>query len=493
MKLYEFLLFGIFLLIMIFTHSNVTAMGTERTLRPYTELPITIHNDINIGLKEIQGLDEVKGEIKEYINFHVNKDKYTKMGISLPKGIMFVGPPGCGKTLLAKAIAGETNSTFIVVDSTRFNEMYVGVGSSRMDKVFKAARQHRPAILFFDEIDSIGCSRTFNSNSSEQNNLLNKLLIEMDGFEDNEDIMVFAATNRFDSLDSALTRSGRFDRKIVIDPPNANERKDMFNFYIKNMIVDNNVNTEHLASITPGFTGADIKNIVNQSGIIAIRMGQDKINMGHMIEAIDEHAIGARKKNQLMTDKELEIVAYHEAGHAYLGYVLKGVEAPIKVSIVPRTGGVLGYAQPNPVEKNLHSYQEMCNQISVLLGGRIVEEIFFGGENITTGASDDIEKATELVYKMHTRFGFDKKLGCRNFNLEKTTSEQKHGEIDCIASDFITQIYKKTYDMLINSKNIINRIAKELLENKDITYENIKAISGPSAENSIEIIEFLTN
>lgn len=491
MKLYEFVVFGIFLLLMFFTHNSV-ALGADRSLRSYTELPITIHDNVDISLKEIQGLDEVKVEIAEYINFHTNKDKYTKMGISLPKGIMFVGPPGCGKTLLAKAIAGETNSTFIVVDSTRFNEMYVGVGSSRMDKVFKAARQHKPSILFFDEIDSIGCSRTFTTNSSEQNNLLNKLLIEMDGFEDNEDIMVFAATNRFDSLDSALTRSGRFDRKIVIDPPNVNERKDMFDYYSKNMTIDN-IDTKHLASITPGFTGADIKNIVNQSGIIAIRLGQDTINMGHIIEAIDEHAIGARKKNQLMTDKELEIVAYHEAGHAYLGYVLKGVEAPIKVSIVPRTGGVLGYAQPNPVEKNLHSYQEMCNQISVLLGGRIVEELFFGGENITTGASDDIEKATELVYKMHTKFGFDKKLGCRNFNLEKTTSEQKHSEIDTTASEFIIEIYNETYKTLNDSKNIINRIAKELLKHKDITYDTIKAISGPSLENSIEIIEFFQN
>jgi len=353
-------------------------------------------NEIQINLKSVIGQYNTKEEINQYIDYMTNRSKYVEMGVTIPRGLLFIGPPGCGKTYLAKCIASQANVSFISVTGSDFHEMFVGVGASRMKSLFATARSNSPCIIFIDEIDSLGMKRANNVYNSEGNSVLNKLLTEMDGFGNNENIMIIAATNRPETLDDALMRSGRFDRKLIFDRPNLDERKKLYELYLKDKKTAETLDDEKLLELSKhsaSLTGADIKNVCNQGGIVCLRENRNKIEYSHLTKAIDEILVGNEKKERLMTEEEKERVAWHEAGHCLLGSLLKYSEPPIKVSIIPRGMAALGYSMQEPSDKKLHLEEEIYSKIMVLFGGRIAEDLKYG--TISTGAYDDYEKATK--------------------------------------------------------------------------------------------------
>ena len=448
-----------------------------------------------VSMNDVAGLEEVKNEIQEYIRFLKHRQKYLDLGAKLPRGLLLIGEPGCGKTLLAKAMAGESGVNFLSVSGSDFNEVFVGVGSSRVRKLFKKARAQAPCVIFIDEIDGIGSKRGY-SFGRENDVTLNKLLVEMDGFKENDNILVIGATNREDSLDSALLRSGRFDRKVIIDPPNVKERKAIFGLYLKKMKLAESLNmeevTQKMSKITPGFTGADIANICNQAAIIAVRADTEKpqMTLEHLEEAIDEVVVGMKKKDRLMTKKETEIVAHHEAGHALMGYLLKSTKPPIKVSIVPRGRGALGYSQPEPADKKLYHKKELLAQLMVLYGGRVAEEIFF--KDPTTGAWDDIKKATKLARQMVTQYGLSS-LGPRACQLEENAQGSKRigpdflNKVEDEVQKILNQQYEATVKLLNENKKYLELIAGKLLEKEVLVKSDIVELVGVDLEDSIEI------
>lgn len=448
-----------------------------------------------VSMNDVAGLEEVKNEIQEYIRFLKHRKKYLDLGAKLPRGLLLIGEPGCGKTLLAKAMAGESGVNFLSVSGSDFNEVFVGVGASRVRKLFKKARAQAPCVIFIDEIDGIGSKRG-HSYGRENDVTLNKLLVEMDGFKENDNILVIGATNREDSLDSALLRSGRFDRKVIIDPPNVNERKAIFTLYLEKMKLAKSLNIEEvsqkMAKITPGFTGADIANICNQAAIIAVRANTEapQMTFEHLEEAIDEIVVGMKKKDRLMTPKETEIVAHHEAGHALMGYLLKSTNPPIKVSIVPRGRGALGYSQPEPVDKKLYHKKELLAQLMVLYGGRVAEEIFF--TDPTTGAWDDIKKATKLARQMVTQYGLSS-LGPRACQLEENTQGSKRigpdflNKVEDEVQNILNKQYEATVKLLTENKKYLEIIAGKLLEKEVLVKSDIVSLVGASLEDSVAI------
>ena len=364
-------------------------------------------------LDEVVGLEGVKEEIKYYMDFINNKKKYSKWEVKLPKGILLAGPPGTGKTLLVKTMAKTLDIPIISEAGSSFVEMYVGVGARRVRDLFKKAKGKKKCIIFIDELDAVGSKRNLERNS-ERASTLNQLLVEMDGFETSDSIMVFAATNLIKHLDPALLRSGRFDKKIYFDPPNFSERKSMFEMYLEDITLPEELTYAILSDRTAGMTGADIANIANQSKINAIQRGQEEVELldEDIQIAIDEVMIGREKRERMMSDEEKERVSYHEAGHAFMGYVLKGSEPPVKVSIIPRGESALGFSQPKPANKKLYTRQVILAQISVLLGGRMAEKLIYG--DISTGAADDIEKISNFVRLYNTSWGMSKEIGPLN-------------------------------------------------------------------------------
>tara|TARA_Y100000389_G_scaffold205027_1_gene262135 strand:- start:1179 stop:3020 length:1842 start_codon:yes stop_codon:yes gene_type:complete len=489
---------------------NIQSTGTHK---------IKIHRPTDkynkITLKDVAGLEEVKEEIQEYINFMLYREKYAKLGAKLPKGLLMIGEPGCGKTMLAKAIAGECNINFISTSGSDFNEVYIGVGAARIRKLFDNARKNAPCIIFIDEIDGIGSKRSkLGEHNRESDSTLNKLLVEMDGFDTSDEILIIGATNRDDSIDSALLRSGRFDRKIIIDPPNIRERKAIFKLYMKPLKLDNDKETNKinindysakLAKITPGFSGADISNICNQAAIIAVRRYERKyskkseddieelndniiISYPDFEEAIDEIAIGMRKKSRLMSETETNIVAHHEAGHAVMGYILDAAKPPIKVSIVPRGRNALGFSQPEPQDKKLYNKKELLAEIMTLYGGRVAEEIFF--ENPTTGAYDDIQKATQLARRMTTEYGLSS-LGPLAYDLSKHAQDSRNigqdimNNIEEEIQNILVKCYQKTKDLLKTRKEMLILLANSLLQKEILLKQDIITLLGEDIENSV--------
>lgn len=442
-------------------------------------------NRSNSSLNNIIGLKSVKEEIKYYMDFINNKEKYIEWEVNLPKGILLAGPPGTGKTLLVKTMAECLDIPIITASGSEFVEMYVGLGASRIRDLFKEAKKYKKCIIFIDEIDALGKKRGKEHNS-ERDNTLNQLLVEMDGFDSTNNIIIFAATNLVGKLDNALIRSGRFDKKIYFDPPNFKERKKMFELYLSNILIPTTISSDILSERTAGLTGADIANACNQAKINAIQSGKEltEIDEDDIQEAIDEIMIGREKRERTLTKQELIRVAHHEAGHAIMGYILKDCSHPIKVSIVPRGEAALGFSQQKSKDYKILTKEMVMSRISILLGGRCAEKIIFG--NISSGAYDDIEKASKLAYRYNVNWGMCDKIGPINPEFFEIFGENNNFIFN-ESQRLILHIEEKTIKILKSNKRFIKSIAKNLLKKETITYDEIKKILPSRLENSSQI------
>ena len=445
-----------------------------------------------ITFKDVAGIDEAVEEVKELVDFLKNPSKYTRLGGKLPKGVLLVGPPGTGKTLLAKAVAGEADVPFFSISGSDFVEMFVGVGAARVRDLFTEAKAHAPCIIFIDEIDAIGKSRAaavYGGGYDERENTLNQLLVEMDGFDSSVGVIIIGATNRPEVLDPALLRPGRFDRQIVVDKPDMKGREAIFKVHTANIKLASDVDLKRLAAQTPGFAGAEIANVCNEAAILAVRKNRDAVTMEDFEAAIERVIAGLEKKNKLINEKERKIVAYHESGHAIVGYFTPGADEVQKVSIVPRGIGALGYTMQMPLEdRYLMTESELRGKIKGLLGGRASEEITFG--EISTGASNDLERATQLARSMIVVYGMSKKLP--NISLVSKSesgflghapgierrSEYVEKIIDEETTELINSCYEEAKELLNEKKLLLEKMATLLLEKEVINYEEIKQILG---------------
>jgi AFG3 family protein len=440
---------------------------------------------VNINFADVAGLDEAKVEVMEIVDFLKNPKKYTALGGKIPKGALLIGPPGTGKTLLAKAVAGEAQVPFFSLSGSDFVEMFVGVGASRVRDLFKQAREKAPCIIFIDEIDAIGRARGKNvmMSNDERENTLNQLLVEMDGFGTDLGIIILAATNRPDVLDSALLRPGRFDRQITIDKPDLVGREAIFKVHLQPIKISSTLDIHKLAEQTPGFAGADIANVCNEAALIAARKNKDAVDMSDFQDAIDRVIGGLEKKNKIISPEEKEIIAYHEAGHAICGWYLEHAYPLLKVTVVPRGSAALGYAQYTPKEQYLYNTDQLMDQICMTLGGRASEEIFFG--KISTGASNDLQQITRIAYSMITVYGMNDKVGNISYydpNQENTFtkpfSEETGKMIDEEARKLIDIAYIRTKQLLTEKKGDVEKLAKELLKKEVLFKSDVEFLIG---------------
>lgn len=440
---------------------------------------------VNINFGDVAGLDEAKVEVMEIVDFLKNPKKYTALGGKIPKGALLVGPPGTGKTLLAKAVAGEAQVPFFSLSGSDFVEMFVGVGASRVRDLFKQAREKAPCIIFIDEIDAIGRARGKNMmmSNDERENTLNQLLVEMDGFGTDLGIIILAATNRPDVLDTALLRPGRFDRQISIDRPDLVGREAIFKVHLGPIKISETLDIHKLAEQTPGFAGADIANVCNEAALIAARKGKGAVDMSDFQDAIDRVIGGLEKKNKIISPEEKEIIAYHEAGHAICGWYLEHAYPLLKVTVVPRGTAALGYAQYTPKEQYLYNTDQLMDQICMTLGGRASEDIFFG--KISTGASNDLQQITKIAYSMITVYGMNDKVGNISYydpNQEnvftKPFSEETGKMIDEEVRKLIDNAYQITKKLLTEKKGDVEKLAKELLKKEVLFKSDVEALIG---------------
>ncbi|HMB92781.1 MAG TPA: ATP-dependent zinc metalloprotease FtsH [Rhodothermales bacterium] len=443
-----------------------------------------------LTFKDVAGLEEAKEEVVEVVEFLKNPKKFTRLGGKLPKGVLLVGPPGTGKTLLAKAVAGEAGTPFFSLSGSDFVEMFVGVGAARVRDLFKQAKEKAPCIIFIDEIDAIGRSRgrgMMMGANDERENTLNQLLVEMDGFNTDKGVIIMAATNRPDVLDNALLRPGRFDRQILIDRPDRIERAQIFKVHTRNLILSDNVNMEVLASQTPGFAGAEIANVCNEAALLAARLGKESIEMDDFEQAIDRVIAGLEKKNKLIAPKEKKIVAYHEAGHAIVGWFLEHTDPVIKVSIVPRGLAALGYAQSLPDERYITTKDAFMERMTMMMGGRAAEEIIFG--HLSTGAQNDLERITKTAYAMVVDFGMSERVGHISFNLssrnnegpmfDKPYSDHTAQMIDEEVKVIIDEVRQRARAMLEEKREKLEEMAQELLKKEVLGPKELVEILGP--------------
>ncbi len=440
----------------------------------------------NVTFNDVAGLEEAKVEVMEVVDFLKNPKKYTTLGGKIPKGVLLVGPPGTGKTLLAKAVAGEAQVPFFTLSGSDFVEMFVGVGASRVRDLFKQAREKAPCIIFIDEIDAVGRSRSKNQvmgGNDERESTLNQLLVEMDGFSTDLGIIVMAATNRPDVLDSALLRPGRFDRMITVDKPDIVGREQIFKVHLKPLKLSADVNALKLAEQTPGFAGAEIANVCNEAALIAARSDKKEIAMDDFNAAIDRVIGGLEKKNKIISPEEKKIVAYHEAGHAIAGWFLDSTDPLVKVSIVPRGVAALGYAQYLPKEQYLYTTEQLLDSMCMTLGGRAAEEVVFG--RISTGAQNDLERVTRMAYGMVTLYGMNPKVGPLSFNdpngeyqFRKPYSEDLAMTIDQEVRLLVENAYLKTKELLASRRHELELIAQELLQKEVIFTADLERLIG---------------
>jgi AFG3 family protein len=425
-------------------------------------------------------------EVMEIVDFLRNPKKYTSLGGKIPKGALLVGPPGTGKTLLAKAMAGEAQVPFFSLSGSDFVEMFVGVGASRVRDLFKQAREKAPCIIFIDEIDAIGRARGKNMmmSNDERESTLNQLLVEMDGFGTDVGIIVLAATNRPDVLDTALLRPGRFDRQITIDKPDVKGREAIFKVHLKPIKVSEKVDIHKLAEQTPGFAGADIANVCNEAALIAARKGKNAVDMSDFQDAVDRVIGGLEKKNKIISPDEKKIIAYHEAGHAVCGWFLEHAYPLLKVTIVPRGTAALGYAQYTPKEQYLYNTDQLNDQICMTLGGRASEEIFFG--KISTGAQNDLQQITRIGYAMVTVYGMNDKIGNISFydphqdqTFTKPYSDETAKLIDEEVRKLIDTAYERTKKLLRDKRNDVEKLAEALLEREVLFQSDVETLIGP--------------
>lgn len=439
----------------------------------------------NVTFKDVAGLQGAKEEIVEIVEFLKNPKKYTELGAKIPKGALLVGPPGTGKTLLAKAVAGEAKVPFFSLSGSDFVEMFVGVGASRVRDLFRQAKEKSPSIIFIDEIDAIGRARGknngFNSND-ERENTLNQLLTEMDGFGTNSGVIILAATNRADVLDSALMRAGRFDRQIYVDMPDINERKEIFQVHLKPLKLEKDIDIDFLAKQTPGFSGADIANLCNEAALIAARKDKKHVEKQDFLDAVDRIVGGLEKKNKIITKDEKKAIAFHEAGHATISWLLQYAHPLVKVTIVPR-GQSLGAAWYLPEERSITTTEQILDQMCSALGGRAAEELIFG--KISTGALSDLEKVTKQAYAMVSIYGLNKRVGNISFYdsqgrdmFTKPYSEDTARVIDEEVSKLIESQYQRAIEVLTENKDKLTALAEKLLTNEVIFKEDLEQIFG---------------
>ena len=447
---------------------------------------------------DVAGIDQAKLELNEVVDFLKNADRFTALGAKIPKGVLLVGPPGTGKTLLARAVAGEAGVPFFSISGSEFVEMFVGVGASRVRDLFEQAKAQAPCIVFIDEIDAVGRQRGagLGGGNDEREQTLNQLLTEMDGFEGNTGIIIIAATNRPDVLDSALLRPGRFDRQVVVDRPDYAGRLEILNVHARGKTLAKDVDLERISRRTPGFTGADLANLLNESAILAARRSLTEISMDEVNDAIDRVLAGPEKKDRVMSEKRKTLVAYHEAGHALVGALMPDYDPVQKISIIPRgNAGGLTWFTPSEdrMESGLYSRSYLQNQMAVALGGRIAEELIFGEEEVTTGASNDLQQVARVARQMVMRYGMSEKLGPvalgrqqgnmflgRDIASERDFSEETAAVIDDEVSQLVAEAYRRAKDVLISNKHVLDTLAKMLVEKETVDSEELQDLLATS-------------
>jgi len=443
---------------------------------------------------DVAGIEQAKLELTEVVDFLKNADRFTAIGAKIPKGVLLVGPPGTGKTLLAKAVAGEAGVPFFSISGSEFVEMFVGVGASRVRDLFEQAKANAPCIVFIDEIDAVGRQRGagLGGGNDEREQTLNQLLTEMDGFEGNTGIILIAATNRPDVLDAALMRPGRFDRQVVVDRPDYSGRTEILNVHSRGKTLSKDVALDKIARRTPGFTGADLANLLNESAILAARRNLTEISMDEVNDAIDRVLAGPEKKNRVMSEKRKELVAYHEAGHALVGALMPDYDPVQKISIIPRgqAGGLTWFTPgEDRMESGLYSRSYLQNQMAVALGGRIAEEIIFGEEEVTTGASNDLQQVTGVARQMITRFGMSERLGPvalgrqngnvflgRDIASDRDFSDETAAAIDEEVRSLVDQAYRRAKEVLTDNRHVLDNIASMLVEKETVDSDELQEI-----------------
>ena len=451
---------------------------------------IFAEKDKKITFADVAGIDEAKEELKEIVEFLKSPEKFQRLGGKIPKGVLLVGTPGTGKTLLAKAVAGEANVPFFSISGSDFVEMFVGVGAARVRDLFGQAQNYAPCIIFIDELDALGKARGVNpmGRHDEQEQTLNQLLAEMDGFEPNAGVIIMAATNRPEILDPALLRPGRFDRHVVVDRPDLKGREEILRIHAKNVKLSPGVDLKVIASRTPGFVGADLANIMNEAALLAARKTKESVETSDIEEAIDRIVAGLEKKNRLMSKKEKEIVAFHESGHAIVASFLPNADPVRRISIIPRGIAALGYTLQLPTEdRYLMTRSELLDRLAVLLGGRVAEELTFG--EISTGAHNDLQRATDIATSMVKEFGMSDRLGYVTFEKEKKSlffpaafgsgrdySEETARQIDAEVKKIVDDTYARVKELLTSKKENVNELARLLLEKEVVEEEDLKKI-----------------
>lgn len=469
----------------------IQAGGSQAMSFGKSKAKMLLDSKVKTTFNDVAGIDEEKKELEEIVDFLKNGEKYMKLGAKIPKGVLLVGPPGTGKTLMAKAVAGEASVPFFSISGSDFVEMFVGVGASRVRDLFEQAKKHQPCIIFIDEIDAVGRQRGagLGGGHDEREQTLNQLLVEMDGFDANVNIIVIAATNRPDILDNALLRPGRFDRQIYINAPDVKGREQILEVHSTNKKLDKDVDLKVLAKRTPGFTGADLQNLLNESALLAARKGESKISMEDIDCSIDRVIAGVEKKSRVLTDEDKELTSYHEVGHALIDKLLPDANELHKVSIIPR-GMALGLTWTRPKDEKVHiSKAKLLAKIAVSLGGRAAEEIVYGKDKVSTGASQDLINVTDMARKMVTAWGMSDKLGNmaygknqqnvfmgRDFGHQRDYSEQVAYEIDQEIKTIVDERYELTKKLLIENRDMLEEISKRLLDKETIDEKEFEEI-----------------
>ena len=484
------LLVGLFLLL----RRAQSGPGSQAMNFGKSKARVQMEPQTQVTFGDVAGIEQAKLELNEVVDFLKNADRFTAIGAKIPKGVLLVGPPGTGKTLLARAVAGEAGVPFFSISGSEFVEMFVGVGASRVRDLFEQAKANAPCIVFIDEIDAVGRQRGagLGGGNDEREQTLNQLLTEMDGFEGNTGIIIIAATNRPDVLDAALLRPGRFDRQVVVDRPDYAGRREILNVHARGKTLAKDVDLDRIARRTPGFTGADLSNLLNEAAILAARRNLTEISMDEINDAIDRVLAGPEKKNRVMSEKRKTLVAYHEAGHALVGALMPDFDPVQKISIIPRgrAGGLTWFTpSEDRMDSGLYSRSYLQNQMAMALGGRVAEELVFGEEEVTTGASNDLQQVARVARQMITRFGMSDRLGPvtlgrqqgnvflgRDIASDRDFSDETAAAIDEEVRKLVDQAYFRTKEVLVNNRHILDKLAQMLVEKETVDAEELQQV-----------------